>query len=630
MIHVMRMLRSRSSDDADAGRPAQLFTPWGEALDPDNVLQGHPHPQFARRGDGYVNLNGWWDYAFAPIREGVAAPIALASARPSDVEVYEGRILVPFSPEAALSGVSRQLRPDELLWYHRTVTVPRLPSGARVLLHFEAVDFACACFCNGAKVGSHEGGYEPFAFDVTEALGASQTAEVVLCVRDPSETEPHLRGKQRLNAGGIWYTAQSGIWQTVWLEVVPARHIDELSVEPDADASALRLSLRLSGLGSPLSARVLDASGAVVCTGTFPMVGTSADVRDHWATVTLRVPAPHLWSPADPYLYRIELRYGDDEVSSYCGFRTVAVERGADGVARLCLNHEPVFLRGLLDQGYWPDGLMTAPSEQAMASDITRARALGFTMLRKHVKVEPDRWYYLCDRLGMLVMQDMVSGGGMPDPWVTARRPTLSRVSQRRVRDDVEGHRAQLGAEDGGYRREWLDACGRQVRRLASHPCVIAWTLFNEGWGQFDAAKATELVRGLDHTRPIDATSGWYDQGCGDFQSVHNYFRTLAVYRDRAAARAGGGPRAFLLSEFGGLTWRVPSHSMLRSSYGYADFRDLASWRQGVRDALAEADALAARGASGFVYTQLTDVEGETNGLLTYDRRVCKLDDDAE
>lgn len=630
MLDIKRVLASapRKPEDVEL---QPLFTVWGERLLEDEEPTAerlHPHPQFARAG--FQLLDGWWDYAIVPHASKEEAGCAWrAAAMPT---VFDGRIRVPFSPEAPLSGVGRQVRPSELLWYRRSFSADAeagAGSGAaaaasaddRYILHFEAVDYACACYVNGVPVGEHMGGYLPFSFDVTAVLHAGEN-ELALCVFDPSDEGVQLRGKQKLERGGIWYTAQSGIWQTVWLERVPARRIASMEVDAQADAGRLVLAVEVTGdagaggcadaAALPLAVRVLDGGVEVGRAAVDAAAGTHA--------LTVDVPCPRLWSPDDPHLYDLELTYGRDLVESYCAFRTVSMERDGRGVPRLFLNHEPCFLRGVLDQGYWPDGLMTAPSDEALVFDIETCKGFGFNLLRKHIKVECDRWYYHCDRLGMLVWQDMVSGGSPLSAWHSSYKPTFFRSSWGGYADDSPRHYGHLSAGSAAFRDEWTATCVGTVRYLRCHPSVIAWVLFNEGWGQFEARKAVELVRGLDPTRPIDAVSGWYDQRCGDFLSVHNYFRPLEVYDD--AARPS---RAFVISEFGGLSYHLPAHSSLASSYGYGSFSDLATFRAAVRDTLARVDGLESEGLAGFVYTQLSDVEEETNGLVTYDRRVSKL-----
>jgi beta-galactosidase/beta-glucuronidase len=335
--------------------------------------------------------------------------------------------------------------------------------------------------------------------------------------------------------------------------------------------------------------------------------------------ITMELKSVRLWSPSDPFLYTIVLSYGKDRVSSYCAFRTVRVQAAEHGFMRLFLNHKPLFLRGVLDQGYWPDGLMTAPADEALIFDIQAMKDLGFNLLRKHIKIESERWYYHCDRLGMLVWQDMVSGGSPPKPWHISYKPTFFRWSWNHCVDS-QRHYDRLGAGDKDYRDEWLQTCSDAIRQLGNHPSVIVWGLFNEAWGQFDARQATDMVRKLDPSRPIDATSGWYDQACGDFFSVHNYFRPLEVYKDPA-----WGKRAFVISEFGGLSYHLPEHSSFATSYGYAAYDTDESYQSAVRDTIAQACALEQQGLAGFVYTQLSDIEEETNGILTYDRRMNKL-----
>lgn len=649
-----------------------LFTPWGEQLEGEMTHHHHPHPQFERAS--FVSLDGWWDYCF---QQAQGAESQWRTAAPP--ATYEGRIRVPFSPEAPLSGVQRQLTPRELLWYRcvfscfeaddasqKMLEEPFCDAKAllreetqRLLLHFEAVDYACACYVNGQRVGEHVGGYLPFSFDITDALIAGEN-EICVCVHDPSDAGVQLRGKQSLQRGGIWYTAQSGIWQTVWLEMVPNNHMTSLDV--DAQASG-RLSLKVtvqskakvvddaaqqdvrapSSGANPaddlpiLEAYVYDADTLVASATCSPSVSHGADdtQRSHTdactftsaqdddvctAELVMHVPQPHLWSPDDPHLYRIELTYGSDRVSSYAAFRSVSVKRDKAGVARFYLNDEPLFLRGVLDQGYWSDGLMTAPTDEALVFDIQTMKDLGFNMLRKHIKVECDRWYYHCDRLGMLVWQDMVCGGDALRPWHTSYKPTFFRSSWGRCNDESSRRHAHFSASAVAFRDEWRETCAHTIRYLKSHPSIVTWVLFNEAWGQFNARAATRMVRELDPTRPIDAVSGWYDQRCGDFLSVHNYFRPLAVYKDRAHT-----PRAFVISEFGGLSFYVAQHCVVASSYGYDAYDQAQAFRAAVREVLQQADNLEAQGLAGFVYTQLSDVEEETNGILTYDRRVNKL-----
>ena len=607
MLDLRRVLASKPKPPADV-ELTELWTPWGEKLmadERDAAPVSHPRPQLARERWG--SLNGTWECAF------VAAPDAATAWRDAEPPTEGWRpVRVPFSPEAPLSGVRRQLKPDELLWYRRALEAPELAAGERLVLHLDAVDWACAVRVNGVRVAEHMGAYLPFSADVTDALRPGEKNALTVCVHDPSDAGTQLRGKQRLARGGIWYTAQSGIWRDVWWEVVPASHVVALRADARAGEGRVVLLARVAGEGE-LVARLVDEGAEVARTAAFAR--GEKDVE-----LSLPVGEPRLWSPEDPHLYDLELSFGGDHVRSYCAFRTVEVCADVAGAPRVRLNGEPIFLRGVFDQGYWPDGLMTPPSEDALEHDVRTMRELGFNLLRKHIKVEQPRFYALCDRLGMLVWQDMPSGGGAYGAWHTSYQPTLLRASWTRVSD--RGPRAwrRLAADDPAYREEWRATCEGTVRLLSGHPCVIGWTLFNEGWGQFDARAARELVRALDPTRPVSATSGWYDQGCGDLWSVHNYFRPLEVWPDHARPA-----RAFVISEFGGVSWAVPGHVSLWTSYGYDQADGGAEFAAEVRALLKQADALEAEGLAGYVYTQLSDVEEETNGLLTYDRRVNKL-----
>ncbi len=645
MLDLKRVLASAPKEHVK-GEAKPLFTPWGESLNAENVLSEHPRPQFARKR--FEVLNGWWDYAIVRVDD---ARGSWRNALPP--REFEGRILVPFTPKTLLSGVDRQVMPEDLLWYRRRFAAPSLDKDERCVLHFQAVDWACACYVNGAKVGEHVGGYLPFSFDITDALregcalgerDASSLvspdegdAEIWLCVFDPSDCGTQLRGKQKIGGTGIWYEAQAGIWQTVWYEIVPQAHIEAVRIDADAQGN-LTVSMDVSDDGSrDFSVYLLDETEWPV---TFEYGSElispvdCAGMRDQGLRATRtsfhHVSDVRVWDLDDPYLYRLRLTYGDDVVYSYCGFRSVSVEQDERGCARFFLNGKPLFLKGVLDQGYWSDGLMTAPADEALVFDIESMKAAGFNMLRKHIKVESERWYYHCDRLGMLVWQDMVSGGGSYGAWQTSYKPTMLRWSWGHFDDSRAEKYEKLAAGDASYRREWEETCLGTVEHLRDHPSVVGWTLFNEAWGQFEARRMTALVRSID-ARPIDAVSGWYDQRCGDFLSVHNYFRDLEVWPDRAKpeqvrdAVNRMGKRAFSLSEFGGLTYAVDGHALYEGSYGYASFGSLELWKEGVLENLAQAEGLWDRGLSVLVYTQLSDVEEEVNGILTADRRVNKL-----
>ena len=613
MLHLRKVLKAKPRERVPM-EPRVLYTPWGEALDAEHVLEEHPQPQFAR--EAYTVLNGPWTCAFVASGHEPVGDLATvcATAEEPCAERFSQQIVVPFSPEAPLSGVGRQLQPDELLWYRRSFAASPA-EGRRLLLHFQAVDYACAVRVNGALAGTHTGGYLPFSFDITDLVHEGEN-ELCVCVADPTEFGWQPRGKQRTDHSGIWYSAQSGIWQSVWLEEVPAAYVSRLRILEASAAGDLRARVHLevpTGLqDGQFKLSVLDGDRVVAEARCKPSAVCA---------IELHVPDVKPWSPEDPHLYRLLLELGEDRVESYCGFRTIEVRRDAANTPRLWLNGEPLFIRGVLDQGYWPDGLLTAPSDEALVFDIEAMRDAGFNTLRKHIKVESARWYYHCDRLGMLVWQDMVSGGDpVIDDWVFSYQPTLFKPSWSRYSDTTDAHRKRLGAGDAAYRAEWRATCKETMRELMGHPSLVIWTLFNEGWGQFDSAAAYEMARGIDATRPIVATSGWYDQGAGDIRGVHNYFRDMRVWRDR---RHG---RPFAVSEFGGFAHHVAEHSVMDDLYGYEVYEDCGAWQKAVRGLLAEMDALEPKGLVGYVYTQVSDIEEEINGILTYDRRVNKLD----
>ncbi|MGB9375375.1 MAG: sugar-binding domain-containing protein [Jiangellales bacterium] len=577
-----------------------LLTPWGEALDRDCPLPEYPRPQLQR--DSFVCLNGPWEYA---ITSSLNQPAA-----------YAGTILVPFSPESALSGVGHVLQPDEVLHYRRSF---RLPAGLvahwddRVLLHFGAVDQWCRVEVNGHVVGEHTSGYLPFTLDVTSAL-VKGLNDLRVVVRDPSDTGLGSRGKQRLARGGIWYTPQSGIWQTVWLESVPALYIDRLAVVPDLEAGAVDVSVhvvdrrRRTTRDDQTCTVTVRADGARVASGRGP---SGQPIR-------VVVPHPREWSPEDPYLYDLEISVGRDRVRSYAGLRSFALGRDADGTPRLMLNGRPYFHAGVLDQGYWSDGLYTAPSDEALKHDVATVKRLGFTMIRKHIKIEPLRWYYHCDRLGILVWQDMVNGGGQyRAPVVTA--PALGPINLSDSRYEL------FARSDASGRRDWLHEMRDTVEHLRSVVSLAMWVPFNEGWGQFDAAWVAGQVRRLDPTRTVDHASGWHDQGAGDLTSKHVYFRPFRLPRRRART----GHRAIALTEYGGYSLHVAEHSASAEAFGYRRYSSADDLAAAFTSLHTEQVVPAiARGLAATVYTQLSDVEDETNGLLTYDRRVQKMSDE--
>lgn len=570
----------------------QLFTVWGENIDPEKLLSEYPRPQMKR--DNYTILNGYWNYCIAA---GALMP-----------EQYDGRILVPFSPESVLSGVNRQLKPEELLWYERILTVDKLPKGKRCILHFGAVDQNCEVYINHRKAGSHIGGYLPFSIDITHMLEEG-TNLLSLKVQDTTETSHHSRGKQKLNRGGMFYTAQSGIWQTVWLEWVPDLYISSLKLTPLVDASAVRVELTMNDDFNREKAEHINFRVEIYDKGRL-----LASMNSKMPFMTVALPQFTFWTPEKPYLYDLVISAGADKVISYFAMRKVEIKIDKDNIPRIYLNHEPYYQNGLLDQGYWPDGLYTAPSDEAMIYDIKKAKELGFNMLRKHIKIEPLRWYYHCDRIGMLVWQDMVNGGEDYNPWIVGNLPTIFPWLQSRIKDS---HYSLFGRKSEEGRLEWIRECEETVAHLYNCPSIIVWVPFNEAWGQFDATKAYQRIHDMDPNRLIDHASGWYDQQCGDFKSIHNYFHPFRVKSEQ---------RPYILSEFGGYACYTPDHSFSMQIYGYRIYltrEELDLAYQALMKK--EISVLIKEGLSASVYTQLTDVEDEVNGLLTYDRKICKV-----
>ena len=577
----------------------ELTTIWTEQADdgPQAVpLPEYPRPQL-RRPD-WTCLNGWWDYGICPSGEA-----GKASKGPAD-----GQILVPFSPETRRSGVGRTLQPGETLWYRRTINGLQLPEGSRLLLNFGAVDERCAVYWNGQKVGAHRNGYLSFRFDVTQFVkpGANK---LKVYVRDDTDEGNECRGKQTLEPGGMYYHAQSGIWQTVWLETVPECYLKDLKITPKVEEEAVDLELSFAGeCGQTDNVRQVRISvggfeGETEDTLTFPL--------EHHMKVRIPVREPRLWSPEHPELYQLRIEAGEDLVDSYFAMRSFGTGEDEEGRMRLLLNGRPYFFNGILDQGYWPESLMTPPSDEALIYDIEQMKALGFNMLRKHVKIEPARWYYHCDRLGMVVWQDMVNGGGPVPKLLETYLPTVIPAAGKILRDD---HYKLLKREDEAARKRFEKDLVRMVRQLYNCPCIGLWVPFNEGWGQFDALRLTDLIWKEDPARPVDHASGWFDQGGGDIRSVHNYFRPLAVERDS---------RAFVISEYGGTNCQIAEHSMSEEVYGYHNVT-AEEFPQAFADTMNKIRSLEADGLCGAVYTQVSDIEEETNGLLTYDRKVRK------
>ena len=568
-----------------------MLTPWGEALDREHPLPEYPRPQLRR--NSYLNLNGIWEYAITKTAEKPAA--------------MQGEIVVPFSPETPLSGVGHILQPDEYLWYRRSVTLPEgFFRGGRLLLHFGAVDQRCTVWVNGQEAGSHTGGYLSFALDATELIeGDAFTLE--LRVTDPTDTGSLSRGKQRLKNTGIWYTPQSGIWQTVWMECVPENYLRSLRITPKPEENAVHI--RLEADDPAMAAVTICRDGGIIAEGQTDENGES----------TLTIPAEELrlWSPENPFLYDAAINLtGGDKVESYFGMRAFGIGKDEKGLPRLLLNGKPYFQNGLLDQGYWSDGYYTAPSDEALIHDIAEMKRLGFNMLRKHIKVEPLRWYYHCDRLGMLVWQDMMNGGESYSPLSIYVFSNLG----LRVKDDRYRY---FSRSDEAGRTHYYEELGQMIDLLYNTVSLALWVPFNEGWGQFDALKAAEFIRKRDDTRPIDHASGWYDQGGGDIKSIHWYFRP---YHHKQPPKE---QRPICLTEYGGYNCAVPGHCWGEGAeFGYKKIADPAEFNRAFQKLMEEQIIPAKeRGLAAAVYTQVSDVEGERNGLLTYDRKVCKANE---
>ena len=567
----------------------------------------HPLPEYPRpalRRDSFESLNGLWQFA-----------ITKSAQLPRQ---WEGDILVPYSPETRASGVGRTLQPGEWLHYYRSFALPA-GSGGRVLLHFGAVDYACAVQVNGHLVGGHRGGYWPFTFDITEALNADHN-RLWVAVQDPTGAGVQARGKQTLRPGGMFYPAQSGIWQTVWLERVPDNYIETLTVTPDYDARTVTVRARTAKPGGAVNLWAVVRAGGVTIAEDW---GSDEAERD--GEVTLNIPEEHFfpWSPDSPFLYDLTVgtTQGEEEsfdtVHSYFALRKWSCAPDAKGVLRFCLNDRPLLLNGLLDQGYWPEGLYTPPSDAAVVHELQTIKELGFNLLRKHAKIEPQRWYYHCDKLGLIVWQDMVNGGEPYRLWFVTYLTNVLQPLLRKL-PDTAALRGLLSRRSEASREEYGRELEATVEVLRGHPCIGCWVPFNEGWGQFDAAQAVETLRTLDPDRLVDEASGWYDQGGGDVDSRHNYFYPLHLRPGR---------RTVALSEYGGIAWPMPGHESPRRTYGYGTAKSRAELTGRYRKLQLETVLPQLRnGLSALVYTQVSDVEDEVNGLFTYDRQAVKPD----
>lgn len=569
-----------------------LKTKWFDEIDKHCPLPEYPRPQLERKH--WLCLNGEYDYA-------------ITDADSDFPQKYDGKIIVPFSVESEASGVQKKLLPTQRLWYRRSFKLTDEFKGKRTVLNFGAVDWQCTVWVNSVLVGEHTGGYNPFGFDITKFLNDGEN-ELIVKVFDPTDSGHQQRGKQVNKTHGFWYTATSGIWQTVWLEPVCENEIKKIKLLPDIDKSLINIEVSASGNGK-LFAKILDGE-SVVFDGE---IGKND---------TVAVPDAKLWSPENPFLYNIELTYecnGEkDEIKSYFGMRKFSIVKDSKGIPRLALNNEPYFQRGLLDQGYWPESQLTPPTDEAMIFDIQKMKELGFNMLRKHIKIEPLRWYYHCDKLGMLVWQDMVSGGEYIGNLLAGVLPNLN----IHVKDNIY---KSFKREKPEWREEFRNELFEMIDNLYNCVSICCWVPFNEGWGQFDAKEIGHKIKELDASRFVDHASGWHDQGGPDFKSMHRYI--LPVTPPFKYELKG---RPYVLSEYGGYSWNIKGHVWnAAKSFGYIMFSDSKRLSAAYRR-LHEMQIipLIKKGLCATVYTQVSDVEFEVNGIYSYDRKVLKLDKD--
>jgi beta-galactosidase/beta-glucuronidase len=548
----------------------------------------------------WTNLNGLWAYAIRP------------AAETKPPEKYDGQILVPFPIESALSGVMKRVGPDQKLWYFRGLDARKPADGSRVLLHFGAVDWRCEAFVNGESVGTHTGGYDPFTFDITDALAdGKQLQDLVVAVSDPTDANWQPRGKQVDQPKGIWYTPTTGIWQTVWVEEVPPVSIAGLKIVPDVDASKIRITVtgRGTSAGDTVDIALLGRELEITSPPLGRAIEQVAQVKGPVGQpLELTIPKAKLalWSPDSPFVYslRVDLysnKKTSDVVGSYCAMRKISIGKDKEGVTRLMLNNEPVFQYGPLDQGFWPDGLYTAPTDEALKYDLEITKKLGFNMVRKHVKVEPARWYYHCDKLGLLVWQDMPSGDKHA-PW----NPTGGHNGE-------EIQRSKESAEN--FKNEWREI----ITDLSHFPCIVVWVPFNEAWGQFDTVGVTKFTQELDPTRLVNCASGGNDFPVGHISDLHRYPGPTIPKLEES--------RAAVLGEYGGLGLPLEGHTwQAKDNWGYRSFQTREELNAAYAQLIYKLRPLIGKGLSAGIYTQTTDVEVEVNGFMTYDREVIKLD----
>ncbi len=569
-----------------APKTAPLMTRWAKDVDPAHPLPEYPRPQMVR--PDWQSLNGLWDSAIRPKDEG----------KP---DKWDGKICVPFPVESALSGVMKQVGPDKRLWYRRTFAVPAKWSG-KILLHFGACDWETTVWINGEELGKHQGGYDPFTIELPDALPSGAEQEIVVSVWDPSDAGPQPRGKQVREPKGIWYTPTTGIWQTVWLEPAPNSAIKSLHIVPDVDANTVTVRADVAGPTEGIGVFVeVSGHGGPNRSGLWKAFGEGKPGTD------IRIPLndaakTRLWTPETPHLLTlaVSLMSGNrrvDVVKSYSALRKTSIGKDDKGVTRLMLNNKPCFQFGPLDQGFWPDGIYTAPTDEALRCDIEMTKKLGFNMARKHVKVEPERWYYWCDKLGLMVWQDMPSGdkeAGRKPKAEIKRSPESAEIYDRELKAMIDARR--------------------------NHPCIVMWVPFNEGWGQFETARVTEWIKKYDPSRLVNCASGWNDFPVGDVHDIHDYPGPKAPKPEEK--------RAVVLGEFGGLGLPLKGHTWEQSekNWGYRKYKTVEELTAAYLDLIERLHPLLGTpGLSAAIYTQTTDVEVEVNGLMTYDRAVVKM-----
>lgn len=565
----------------------KIKTVWAEKVTPDNAWRSYPRPQLQR--SQWMNLNGLWNFA-----------VTDQTTTKKQVK-YEGQILVPFAIESSLSGVQRTFLPTDKLWYQHSFTIDDAWKGKNIILHFQAVDYECQVWVNDKLAGTHKGGNNPFEFDITKYIKKSGEQIVELSVVDPTDTESISRGKQQLNQKGIWYTPVSGIWQTVWLEAVNPQHIRQILPEADIHKKTVKLHLDIANAKGQenVKVEVLD-EGKVIKTVE----------QKNAPVIEIEMPEAILWTPSSPKLYHVNVELSAngkivDKVKSYFTLREVSIKKDACGYNRICLNGESIFQFGPLDQGWWPDGLLTPPSEEAMLWDMVQLKKMGFNTIRKHIKVEPEQYYYYADSLGLMMWQDMVSG-------FSTERKQAEHVSPNAKKDwDAPAeHSAQ-----------WQKEMFEMIDRLRFYSCITTWVVFNEGWGQHNTAEIVNKVMNYDKSRIIDGVTGWTDRGVGHMYDVHNYPVTSMILPEY------NGNRISVLGEFGGYGWAIKEHlwNPEMRNWGYKNIDGATALMDSYGRILYDLRSLIAQGLSAAIYTQTTDVEGEVNGLITYDRKITKI-----